>query len=163
MNFSQAFTSPAVRAFSIRIGIMAGLITALFAGWKYGVLVGAIATLAIALILPLLFYLAFLPYQRMKKEIRGEFLFDEPVRYTVKKRTVGGFLVITESAMVFLSGETAAKRLEVSRDQVLRVIAGEQLTVDVYLNEKQYIRVSSEAYEEILDILQKQGWNTVGR
>lgn len=162
MNFSQAFTIPAVRAFSIRIGILVGMITALFAGWKYGVLVGAIVTLVIALLLPILFYLAFLPYKRMKKEIHGKFLFDSPVRYTVKKGTVGGFLVITENAMVFLSGETAAKKLEVSRDQVLRVTEGEGLTVDVYLNEKQYIRVFSEAGEEILDILRQEGWNTVG-
>ena len=94
------------------------LITSLFAGWKYGILIGAIATLAISLILPILFYVVFLPYKRMKKEIAGVFLFDEPVRFTVKRGTVGGFLVITEKRMVFLSGEADEKSLELSREQV---------------------------------------------
>lgn len=159
MNFSHAFTNPSTRSFSIRIGILVGLITSLFAGWKYGVLVGAVATLAISLILPVLFYLAFLPYKRMKKNIPGEFLFDEPVRFTVKKGTVGGFLVITERTVVLLSGEVDEKRMELSRDQVRLISAGDGFTVNIYLNEKQYIRVFSGAYEEILSILREQGWN----
>ena len=162
MNFSQAFTDSATRAFSIRLGILIGLITSIFAGWKYGILVGAIAMLAISLILPILFYVVFLPYKRMKKDISGVFLFDEPVRFTVKKGTVGGFLVITEKRMVFLSGEADEKSLELSREQVRLVSVGEKLTVDIYLNEKQYIRVFSGAYEEILSILREQGWNTAG-
>lgn len=162
MNFSQAFTDGATRSFSIRIGIVIGLITSLFAGWKYGILIGAIATLAISLILPILFYVVFLPYKRMKKDISGVFLFDEPVRFTVKRGTVGGFLVITEKSMVFLSGEADEKSLELSRDQVRLVSVGDKLTVDIYLNEKQYIRVFSGAYEEILSILREQGWNTAG-
>ncbi len=162
MKFSEVFAAPFVRSFSIRIGLLVGLLTWIFAGWQYGVLVGAIAVLAISLLLPILFYLTFLPYKRMKKGIAGPFLFDEPVRFTVKKGTIGGFLVITEKTMVFLSGEAEAKQLELSREQVRRVTAGDNLTVDIYLNEKQYIRVFSGACEEIFSILREQGWNTVG-
>ena len=162
MNFSQAFNVPNVKSLSVRIGLLIGLLTSIFAGWKLGVLIGAIATLVISLLLPILFYLTFLPYKRMKKEIEGPFLFDEPVRYTVKKGTVGGFLVITERAMIFLSGESDTKRLELSKDQVRRITTGEQLTIDVYLNEKQYVRVFSAAREEIVSILRQQGWNIYG-
>ena len=161
MKLSQAFATRGVRAFSVRLGLAVGLITSFFAGWKYGILVGAIATLAAALLLPILMYFAFLPYKRMKREIPGDFLFDEPVRYTVKKRTVGGFLVITENAMIFLSEETAVERMDVSREEVLRVRMGEELTVDIYLSETKFVRVSSEDCEEILDLLREQGWNTV--
>lgn len=162
MKFSEVFAASFIRSFSIRVGILIGLIASFFTGWKYGILIGATAVLAISLILPILFYFTFLPYKRMKKGISGPFLFDEPVRFTVKKGTVGGFLVITEKTLIFLSGEADTKRLELSRAEVRRVIEGDGMTVDIYLNEKQYIRVFSGACEEILDILREQGWNTVG-
>ena len=161
MKFIEFFTAPFIRAFAIRIGILIGAITALFAGWKIGILVGAVAVLLISLILPVLFYFTFLPYVRMKEKYKRPFLFDEPVRFTVKKGSVGGFFIITEKTLVFLSKECTSQVLELSRDEVKSVTMGRDLTVNIYLSNTQFIKVFSGACEEIMEILRTNGWNTV--
>ncbi|MBE6588909.1 MAG: hypothetical protein E7643_01905 [Ruminococcaceae bacterium] len=161
MKFSEFFTAPFIRSFAIRIGIFIGILTTLFSGWKMGILIGAVSVLVISLILPVLFYFAFLPYVRMKQKFARPFLFDEPVRFTVKKGTVGGFFIITEKTLVFLSKECTSQTLELSRDEVKSVSLGKDLTVDIYLNNTQFIRVFSGACDEIMEILRTNGWNTV--
>ncbi len=159
MKFSEFFTAPFVRAFSIRIGIFVGLLTALFAGWQYGVLVGAVAVLLISLILPVIFYIRFLPYKKLKKMLQGPFLLDEPVRFTVKRGTVGGFFVLTEQSMVFLSKECTNSSMELSRQDVKTISIGQDMTINIYLNNTQFIRIFSGACEDILQILREHGWN----
>jgi len=161
MKFSEFFTAPFIRSFAIRIGIFIGILTTLFSGWKMGILIRAVSVLVISLILPVLFYFAFLPYVRMKQKFARPFLFDEPVRFTVKKGTVGGFFIITEKTLVFLSKECTSQTLELSRDEVKSVSLGKDLTVDIYLNNTQFIRVFSGACDEIMEILRTNGWNTV--
>ena len=114
MKFTEFLFAPAIRSLSIRAGIIIGFVTAMLWNWQYGILVGAIAALLISLVLPVFFYVNFLPYKRLKEKITGPFLFDEPVRFTVKKGTVGGFFVLTERSMVFLSRECTAPALELS-------------------------------------------------
>ncbi len=161
MKFGEFFTAPFIRSFAIRIGIFIGLIVTLFAGWKLGILAGAVAVLLIALILPVVFWITFLPYVKMKEQFKRPFLFDEPVRFTVKKGNVGGFFIITEKTLVFLSRECTAQTLELSREEVKSVILGKDLTVNIYLSNTQFIRVFSGACEEIMEILRANGWNTV--
>ncbi|MBQ9773164.1 MAG: hypothetical protein IJW30_00695 [Clostridia bacterium] len=142
------------------IGIFVGLLVSFFADWRYAVLVGAIAVLLVSLLLPVLFYLAFLPYKRLKKELAQPFLFDEPVQFTVKTGKVSGFFILTEQSMVFLSRECANPTMELKRAQVKRVIKKQQnMTIDVYLNDTQFIRVFSAACEDLTEILRKNGWN----
>ena len=161
MKFGEFFTAPFIRSFAIRVGIFVGLVVTLFSEWKVGVLAGAVAVLLLALLLPVVFYIAFLPYVRMKAQFKRPFLFDEPVRFTVKKGSVGGFFIITEKTMIFLSRECTAQTLELSRDEVKSVSMGKDLTVNIYLSNTQFIRVFSGACEEIMEILRTNGWNTV--
>ncbi len=161
MKFSEFFTAPFIRSFAIRIGIFIGLITTLFAGWKIGILVGAVAVLLISLVLPVFFYFTFLPYMQMKQKYKRPFLFDEPVRFTVKKGSVGGFFIITEKKLVFLSRECTTQALELSREEVKSISLGRDLTVNIYLSNTKFIKVFSGACEEIMEILHANGWNTV--
>ena len=161
MKFSEFFTAPFIRSFAIRIGIFIGLVAMLFTGWKIGILVGAVAVLLISLILPVFFYFSFLPYVKMKEKYQRPFLFDEPVRFTVKKGTIGGFFIITEKALVFLTRESSSSVLELSRDDVKSITMGRDLTVTIYLSNTKFIKVFSGACEEIMEILRTNGWNTV--
>ena len=159
MKFTEFLCAPFIRSLAIRIGIFVGLGTAFAANWQYGILVGAIAVLLISLALPILFYFKFLPYKKMKQKIGGTFLLDVPVRFTVKKGTVGGFFILTERSMVFLSRECTTTSLELSHDDVKRVSMGQNMTINIYLNNTQFIRVFTGSGEEMLDVLRRQGWN----
>lgn len=159
MKFTEFLCAPFIRSFAIRIGIFIGLGTAFLMNWQYGILVGAIAVLLISLALPTLFYFKFLPYKKMKQKISGTFLLDMPVRFTVKKGTVGGFFILTERSMVFLSRECTTPTLELSQDDVKRVSMGQNMTINIYLNNTQFIRVFTGSGEELLDVLRRQGWN----
>ena len=159
MKFTEFLFAPAIRSLSIRAGIIIGFVTAMLWNWQYGILVGAIAALLISLVLPVFFYVNFLPYKRLKEKITGPFLFDEPVRFTVKKGTVGGFFVLTERSMVFLSRECTAPALELSKDDVKTVSMGKNLTINIYLNNTQFIRVFSGVSEDLIEILREHGWN----
>ncbi len=131
----------------------------MFADWRIGLLVGAIVTLLVSVVLPLVFYVKFLPYARMKKDLQQPFLFDEPVRFTVKHGTVGGFFILTEKSMIFLSLECATHTLELTRDKVKHVSARNEMALDIYLNNTQFVRVFSAFREELVEILRENGWN----
>lgn len=159
MKFTEFLTAPFLRSFAIRIGIFVGIGAWIFLDWQYGILIGAIVTLLASLILPVIFYVKFLPYERMKRALTRPFLFDEPVRFTVKKGTVGGFFILTEKSMIFLSRECEKNELTLSREDVQSVRRGHNFTISIYLNNTQFIRVFSNDSEGILDILRENGWN----
>ncbi len=159
MKFSAFFTSSGLRKLAIWLGILTGLGVSMFADWKYGVLIGAVVVLLTSLILPVIFYLRFLPYAKLKRTIEQPFLFDAPVRFTVKTGTVGGFFILTERSMIFLSLECADNTLELTRDKVKRVALGDATTLDIYLNNTQFVRVFCAAREEIVSILRDHGWS----
>lgn len=159
MKLSQLFTSRGIRSFALRTGIFLGIAAWIFADWRYGVLVGAIVTLLTAVALPFVYYFKFLPYSRIKNRLPHPFLFDEPVRFTVKKGTVGGFFILTEKSMVFLSRECAEEALELTRDKVKSISLGKNFTIDIFLSNTQFIRIFSGAVEDLAEILRKNGWN----
>ncbi len=164
MKFSAFFTSPGLRRLSVWLGILTGLIGLIFFDWRLAVAIGAATVLLLSLLLPLLFYWRFLPYRKLKKSLGDDkrYIFDEPVRFTVKSGTVGGFFLLTERSMIFLSLECDTKSMELTRDKVVRVSGGgEDLHIDIYLNNTQFVRVFTGAHEEVLKILREHGWNTV--
>ena len=143
---------------SVILGIFVGAGVLMFADWKIGVLVGAAVTLLASLVLPIVFYVQFLPYARMKKELARPFLFDEPVRFTVKHGMVGGFFILTEKSMIFLSLECATHTMELPREKVKQVSVGKDMALDIYLSDTQFIRVFSAVREELIEILRENGW-----
>ncbi len=158
MKFSEFFTAPGLRRLSVWFGVLVGFAVSMLADWKWGVLIGAIVVLISSVLLPVIYYFKFLPYARLKKKIGEPFLFDEPVRFTVKTGTVGGFFILTEKSMIFLSTECADNTLELSRDKVKRVSLGDTSALDIYLNNTQFVRVFSTAREELVKILREHGW-----
>ena len=160
MNFSTFFTSPGLRKISVFIGILVGAAVSLMGDWRVGVLVGAIVVLVASLLLPIIFYVIFLPYARLKKDLPKPFLFDEPVQFTVKSGHVSGFFILTEKSMILLSRECQNPKMELTRESVLKTVMGKDpMTLDIYLNEKQFVRVFSTVREELVELLRKNGWN----
>ena len=151
-----------MRALSVRVGIIIGLAVLLFSelDWRYGVLIGALVTLLATVLLPLIFYVKLLPYKRLKERFKRPFLVDVPVRFTVKKGTVGGFFVLTAQSMIFLSHECPNPVLELSHRDVASIVLGDRAgTINIYLNQTQFISVISAVDEEIIAILKENGWN----
>ncbi len=163
MKFSTFLTSPGVRRLSVWFGVLVGMVSLTFFDWRIAVVIGACAVLLLSLILPLIFYIRFLPYLRLKKTFGDlkRYIFDEPVRFTVKSGTVGGFFLLTDHSMVFLSLECTPRVMELQREHVVRVSSAEELHLDIYINNTQFVRVFTGACREMLSILREHGWNTV--
>ena len=159
MNFSDYFFARGVRVVSTVFGIFVGAIVWVFGGWRYGVLVGATVTLLTSLALPVVLYREDRPYIRIKETFKQPFLLDERVRFTLRQGTVGGFFVLTDERMILLSLENGEHRLELSRQDVHSVVQSENLTINIYLNNKQYIRLLSGVSDEICAVLRENGWN----
>ena len=158
MKFSDYFHAPGVRFLAFLFGIFMGLPAFFFMGWKIGVLVCASVTVVASVILPIRLYRADLPYNRVKSTIAESFLFDQRVRFTIRNGTVGGRFLLTQKSMIFLSFEQGEHRLELSRDDVKSVEMGENMTISIFLNDKQFVRVISGDCEAIYDILRDNQW-----
>ena len=158
MKFSDYFHATGVRLVSILFGGVIGLGVSFFWNWKFGILAGAILAILTSIILPIRLYRADLPYFRIKQKITDPFLLDERVRFTVRGGTVGGFFILTQNRMIFLSLEQGDHRLELSRDDVKSVQLGEDMTISIFLNDKQFIRVISGISEQMYDVLCENGW-----
>ena len=160
MKFSDYYFSNGARVLSVIVGVLSGAIVGFVCGvWQYGVLSGAITTLLASVLLPIRFYRQDLPYIKIKETMKRPFLVDERVRFTVQGGSVGGFLILTDDSMVFLSLERGDHRLELSRADVASVICGRDMTMSIFLNNKQYIRVISDVCAEICDVLRENGWS----
>ena len=159
MKFLDFYLSSATRVLSVVSGLLIGIMMGFISGvWQYGVLFGAVAALLISVILPIILYLREAPYRRIKKSIKKPVLVDERVQFTVRGGTVGGYLILTDSSMILLSLEDGDHRLELSPEDVTMVTCNENMSISIFLNEKQYIRVITYGCIEICDLLRQNGW-----
>ena len=166
MKFSEFFTAPHIRSTAIRFGIIVGAILAIFTemDWRYAVIIGAVIALLASFILPLAMYIKLLPYKKFKESLGRPVLLDGPVRFLAKRGMVGGFFLLTESNLVLLSDEKEKPALELSQKDVATVALGEDVgVIDIYLDQKQFIRFISAIDEEIIDALAEHGWNVTRR
>ncbi len=161
MKFTSYLFAPGMRMMSVILGFfMGGIVGLALQDWQLGVLVGASAALFVSFALPLRFYMAEAPYRRAKKELTQPFLLDERVRFTVKDGSVGGYFVLTDKSMIFLSMEKGDHRLILERKDVKTVKLEEDLTLRIFLNNTQFVRVISADGEGIYRILGENGWET---
>lgn len=162
LHFGDYFGSAGSRILSVVAGLLVGIVLSMFFGWQIGTLAGACTVLLMSVLLPILVFRADIPYVKIKKTIPAPFLFDERVRFTVRNgRTVGGFFVLTEKTMVFLSIEQGNHRLELSREDVKSIVLEEeQYSIRIFLNDKQFIQVVSGVCTEMFEILREQNWST---
>ena len=166
MKFSEFFTSPTVRSTAIRFGVIAGSILAIFTNidWRYAVIIGAAIAILASVLLPLIMYIKLLPYKRYKESLGRRVLIDSPVRFWGKRGMVGGFFLLTESNLVLLSDEKEKPALELTQKDVNSIALGEDVgVIDIYLDQKQFIRFVSAIDEEIVEMLAKYGWNVTRR
>ena len=166
MKFSEFFTAPALRATAIRYGVIVGAILAIFTDmdWRYAVVIGASVALLASVLLPLTMYIKLLPYKKYKESLGRRVLIDAPVRFLAKRGMVGGFFLLTESNMVLLSDEKEKPALELTQKDIETVSLGEDVgVIDIYLDQKQFIRFVSAIDEEIVDMLAEHGWNVTRR
>ncbi len=163
MKLSNYFLTPGVRSASTFFGLVTGLCTLLFSDWRFAVLVGASTAVITSLILPLLFYRADKPYFTIKSTLPQPFLIDERVRFVVRDAkggyALGGFFVLTQERMVFLSLSEGEHRVELSRADVHTVRLGDPATtLRIFLNETHYVEIISASCEEMYEILAGNGW-----
>ena len=118
----------------------------------------------VSVILPIAIYIKLLPYKRFKESLGRPVLIDAPVRFLAKRGMVGGFFFLTDDNLVLLSDEKEKPALELSQKDVTSIALGEDDgVVDIYLDQKQFIRFVCAIDEEVIDILQKHGWNVTRR
>lgn len=159
MKFLDYYLSHGARVIATFIGVLAGIAVGFFSGvWQYGVIAGCITAILASFFVPLSLYRQDLPYLKIKETMKQPFLIDERVRFTVQGGTVGGYFILTESSIVFLSLERGDHRLELSREDVLSVVCNQNMTLNILLNNKQYVRVISDVCEEICEVLRENGW-----
>lgn len=166
MKFSEFFTAPTIRAASIRFGVIVGVIMALFTDidWRYAVIIGAAVALLASVLLPFVMYIKLLPYKKFKESLGRTVLIDAPVRFLAKKGMVAGFFMLTENNLVLLSEEEEKPALELSQKDVSSIALGEDVgVIDIYLDQKQFIRFVCAIDEEIVETLEKHGWNVTRR
>ena len=158
MKFKDYLFAPGVRPLSIGLGCLIGSGTALFTDLITGAFVGAITVLVAAFVVPLLVFVQELPYNRMKKALPRPFVFDERVQFTAKGGSVSGYFVLTDEHMIFLSIERGEHRMELSRKDVRSVRSEERYCINIYLNDKEFVRVQTPMFEEMLRVLSEKGW-----
>ena len=166
MKFSEFFTAPTMRAAALRTGITVGAIVAIFTqmDWRYAVLIGAVVALLASVVLPLAMYIKLLPFKKFKESLGRPILLDAPVRFLAKRGMIGGFFLLTEENLVLLSEEKEKPALELTQKDVASIALGEDVgVVDIYLDQKQFIRFVSAIDEEIVETLEKHGWNVTRR
>lgn len=160
IRFGDYFGTPGSRVLAVFAALLVGGGTGLFMGWQIGVLIGACTALVVSVLLPFLLYRADVPYEAIKKTINGSFLFDERVRFNVRGgRTVGGFFILTEQSMVFLSIEQGRHRMELAREDVKSIVLEEETySIKIFLNDTQFIQVISGVCFEMYSVLQENRW-----
>ena len=166
MKFSEFFNAPTMRAAAIRMGIIVGVIMAIFTDvdWRIAILTGAIVALLASVILPLVMYIKLLPYKKFKESLGRPVLLDAPVRFLAKRGMVSGFFLLTESNLVLLSEEKEKPALELTQKDVTSITLGDDVgVIDIYLDQKQFIRFVSAIDEEIVEALERHGWNVTRR
>ncbi len=163
IKFSDYFTSPAKRSSAIRSGLFLGFGVFLMTDWRYGILCGAIATLIFSLVSPVISYLRDLPYIKLKRTLPQPFLFDEPVRFTVKGGMVNGFFVLTAKSMVFLSRGDTGERMELTREDVKSVVLeSNAYALRIFLDGTRFVMLYSAVCEQMSEVLRENGWNVQG-
>ena len=162
VKFSNYYLASGSRILSIAAGLVLGGIIGLFTDVRIGILAGAGVAIVASFLLPLRLYLSDKPYDKLKAELTGPFLFDERVRFTVKSGSMSGFFVLTGSQMVFLSLDQGEHCVKLGKKEVRSVTLDEDGLLNIFLNDTQYIRVVSGVSEELFEIIRDNGWNVVG-
>ncbi len=158
MKYIDYLLLPGSRTLSTIFGVLAGGVVALLGGWQLGVLVGASAAILLSLLLPYLAYREDIPYNKIKETLAHPFLFDERVRFTVAEGSVGGYFILTGKSLVLLSLENGSHRLELSREDVKKIVLDERRALRIYLNDTKFVQVLSAYSGEMFDVLSENGW-----
>ena len=158
MTFLDYYLSPVSRWISAFFGLISGVAVGLFTGWQYGVLAGGAVALLASVIVPLRAYIEERPYNRIRATLQVPILLDHRVRFSIRGGTVGGYFILTPERMIFLSMERGEHRLEFSHSDVTSVIVGNDMTLRVFLNDRQFVRMISNKIDEISDVLRENGW-----
>lgn len=164
MKFSDYYFSPGARVISLIGGLLVGAGVALFGilsgvyqGWIWGVLVGAGVTVLLSILLPVRFWISEAPYRRVRETIPQPFLVERPVRYTVPDGVLNGYFILTPESMVLLSFDRGEQRMELAREDV-QSISVEENGIRILLNNTKFISFFAVNPEQIFETLRREGW-----
>ena len=159
MKFWDYFFEPGVKFTAAVFGILIGVVTWILSGsLQYGLLAGAVLALITSITEPVKHYMMDRPYEKIKKAMEQTFLIDRRVRFSVQGGMVGGFFLLTEQKIVFLSLERGTHRLELARQDVKRVVLDHETVLSVFMTDQKFVRVVSVECEEFYQILTEHGW-----
>lgn len=162
MKFWDYFFLPGVRGTATFAGLLAGLSVGMFTRWEFGVIGGVGVAVLVTLIMPLVMYLQDLPFEKMKQGLEGSFRFDEQVLFRSQRGSFGGYMLLSETALVILTREKKARIcMQLTPADVRSVHIDNTTTLRIFLSETQYICVLCGVAEEIFEFLSRHGWNTV--
>lgn len=159
MKFSDCFFSPAKRRISVLFGVIAFGLALLFTTPLGALLAGAVTVLVSSVLLPVMTYAELRPYDKMRKAIPQPFLTEQRVRFTVNGGTVGGFLILTEGAVYFLSTERGKHVLQLTRKDITALRLEEEHLLRFFINNHQYVQVLTAKAQELYRLLLQQGWS----
>lgn len=142
-------------------GVIAFALSLLFTTPQMALLSGAVTALVASVLLPVMTYAELRPYDKMRKAIPQPFLTEQRVRFTVNGGTVGGFMILTEGAVYFLSTERGKHVLELKRKDIAALRLEEEHSLRFFINNHQYVQVLTAKAQELYQLLQQQGWSTL--
>ena len=162
MKFWDYFFLPGVRGTATFAGLLTGLSVGMFTRWEFGVIGGVGVAVLVTLVMPLVMYLQNLPFEKMKRGLEGPFRFDEQVLFRSPRGSFGGYMLLSETALVILTREKKARIcMQLTPADVRSVHIDNTTTLRIFLSETQYICVLCGVAEEIFEFLSRHGWNTV--
>ena len=158
MKLRDYFAAPGVRILSVILGVLAGGGVALFKGAILGGLVGAVVVLFSSVFFPVWAYLKELPFNKMKKQLPQPLLLDERVDFVINGKRLYGFFVLTEDRMVMIAESDGKHRMELPREEVVRVVKEDNYSIKIYVNQQDFIQIQTPTFEKVYSVLAEKGW-----
>lgn len=158
MKLRDYFAAPGVRILSVILGVLTGCGVALFKGAILGGLVGAVVVFFSSVFFPVWAYLKELPFNKMKKQLPQPLLLDERVDFVINGKRLYGFFVLTEDRMVMIAESGGKHRMELPREEVVRVVKEDNYSIKIYVNQQDFIQIQTPTFEKVYSVLAEKGW-----
>lgn len=144
--------------------ILGGIVTVLFAtGFTEEpaelVFFGALTTLLISIIIPMMFAISDRRYIPVRKEIKEPIVIDERVNYIVGNEVRQGFMLATEKCLYVISVDNKkVVKFEINKNDVKKVSISDDVYLNIFLDYDKCIRIFSANCDELLNRLKGEGF-----
>ena len=145
--------------FSILGGVVTYMLISGMADMPTSVLFGAITTLGISIVVPVMFAMSDRKFIPLRKEIKDPIVIDERVNYLVGNEIKQGFMITTKESMFVISnGEKAPVKFEIKKSDIKKISVSEGVYLNIFLDYDKCIRVFPADCEDLSSRLQAEGF-----